>query len=120
MQHDNELSLLGRLARWLESQGAVVRSTSFSYEDGEAVISAVIDTKATAVCPRDGRKVLEQLVTRAETVRKLGSPSLPSTLEVLAANMAKSVMELKRLSRKRGEDYYFDLFSEIEKARKDE
>lgn len=115
---ENELSLLGRLARWLESHGAVVRSTNFSYEDDRAVLTAVIDMKGSDVLPREGADELRKLEDRAETVYKLPHPSLPSTLEVMALSMAASVLRLREVARRRAEDYYFYLFKLLEEERK--
>ena len=117
---ENELSLLGRLAHWLESQGASVRSTHFTYEEGQASLKAVIDMERTEVTPREGAKELAELLIRAEAALKLKPQALPSTLEIMAHNMAQTVMKLKRMSRGRGPDYYFDLFKLLEEERKDE
>ena len=113
----NELSLLERLAGWLESQGASVRSTHFSYDDGEATISAVIDLDNTEVKEIEGAKEYRTLIHQARTALDLDQQVLPSTLEVVAKNMAKTVMKLQRLARRRGPDYFFDLLHLVEKAR---
>lgn len=117
---ENELSLLGRMARWLESQGASVRATHFTYEGDRAIISAEIDMKETHVVTREGAEELRKLVDRAEAVLKLNRPSPPTTLEVMAKSMADSVLRLQGYARRRREDYYFDLFKLIEEENKDE
>lgn len=113
----NELSLLERLAGWLESQGACVRSTHFSYDDGEATISAVIDLDNTEVRDIEGAKEYRALMHQARTALDLDQQVLPSTLEVVAKNMAKSVMGLQRLARRRGPDYFFDLLALVEREK---
>lgn len=113
----NELSLLERLAFWLESQGATVLSTHFSYTKDEATISAVIDLSRTEVKEPVGMKDLNSLLMSAESAMRLDQRALPSTLEVVAKNMAKSVIRLKRLAMRRGPDYLFDLFLLLERER---
>ena len=115
----NELSLLERLAFWLEGHGATVRSTHFSYGGDEATISAVIDLSQTEVKEPEGINELRDLLLSAEAAAKLDQRVLPSTLEVVAKNMAKSVLRLKRLAMRRGPDYLFDLFAMLEKERGD-
>lgn len=118
---ENELTLLRRLAGWFESQGASVRSTSFTYDEDrqEAVVSATIDLERTEVIPEQGCKEMGNLLTRANAAMRLGRPSLPTTLELLAHNMAKSILELRRLSRRRGPEYYFDLLAEVDRMKEE-
>lgn len=111
----SELSILERFAHWLESQGASVKSTHFSYSGGEATISAVIDREKTEVREPDGVKELRDLLLSSETALRIDQRLMPSTLEVIAKNMARSVMKLRRIARGRGPDYFFDLFASLER-----